>query len=248
MSQAPVLGRPTTISDDVWETAAKSLGPDKSLERIEAHAKYLFSTVTIFGTLLTGFGVVSVNRNIVENPRLLYVPLALVAVSLGLSMYAMTPSAGRVNINNLVDVREYMARRVLTRGIAIFVAGLLFAAAMLSIVPLFVRTNERAVTAAMTLETTRGEKADEISASIKVHNVPADTIVEVQAAVHQDGKDVPVYWQRSTRSGGGEVAAEFKVPAGAHVRQVKASVVATRGGKVIATDSLTLRVEPRATP
>jgi len=59
---------PPTVTDEVLSSAAKTLTPDKSLDRAESHAKYLFSTVTIFGTLLTGFGILSGNKAIARDP------------------------------------------------------------------------------------------------------------------------------------------------------------------------------------
>jgi hypothetical protein len=71
---------------------------------------------------VTGFGLFSSGAKAGVDPHALLWPITLVCLSLALSTYAMTPSAGRLNVNDLVAVRLYFERRVFFRGIAIFIA------------------------------------------------------------------------------------------------------------------------------
>jgi hypothetical protein len=51
----------------LWQDAASELTPAKSLARINDNAKFLAGSVTIVGTLFTGFGLLTIDA--VERPQ-----------------------------------------------------------------------------------------------------------------------------------------------------------------------------------
>jgi hypothetical protein len=53
------VGEPVSEDDEMWQTAAEALAPDKSLQRVEDKAKFVVSTVAVVGSILTGLGLVA---------------------------------------------------------------------------------------------------------------------------------------------------------------------------------------------
>lgn len=241
---------PPTTTDQILSTAAKTLAPDKSLERAESQAKYLFSTVTIFGTLLTGFGLLSGNKAIASQPGLLLVPLALICISLALSMYVLTPRPAVVNLDNLVDVERYFGKLIQSRGRAIFAAGILFALALISVIPIMAVANQNRVNATLTAKATRAADSDNISATFKYEGLPPGSQATVIAiATRTDGTTIPVFEQISKPQGGGDVSGDIAVPEKTEIKLLTIRAKATRDGSIIHDDSITLTLTPRpATP
>jgi hypothetical protein len=97
-----------------WQEAAAELAPAKSLDRMMANGRFVISTVTTVGVLLTGFGIVGVERLAGEPaPRLLAalsVPLAVVAVILAL--YSLLARSRDVNLDNLTEVQTFYTERL----------------------------------------------------------------------------------------------------------------------------------------
>lgn len=240
---------PPTVTDQVLSDAAKTLTPDKSLDRAESHARYLFSTVTIFGTLLTGFGVLSGNKAISREPWLLIVPLALLCISLALSMYVLTPQRGTVNLDNLVDVESYFGRLIRSRGRAIFAAGILFALALISIIPIIAFANRNLINATLTAKATRSADSDNISAAFKYEGLPPGTLATITAiATRTDGVTIPVFEQISKPHDGGDLTGDISMPEGTAIRQLTVHATATRDVTVVHDDKITLTLTPRPPP
>lgn len=240
---------PPTATDQILSTAAKTLAPDKSLERAESQAKYLFSTVTIFGTLLTGFGLLSGNKAIANQPALLTVPLALICISLALSMYVLTPRRGVVNLDNLVDVERYFGKLIQSRGRVILVAGILFALALISVIPIMAIANQNRINATLTAKATRATDSDNISATFKYEGLPPGSQATVTAiATRTDGTTIPVFEQISKSQGGGDFSGDIAVPEKTEVKLLTIRAKATHDGSSIHDDSITLTLTPRPPP
>jgi hypothetical protein len=243
------VGRVPALADEIWEAAAKSLSPDKSLERIETQARYLFSTVTVFGTLLTGFGLFSTGTRLGGDPRALLWPTVLVCLSLSLSMFALTPSTGRVNVNDLIEVRSYFARRLLLRGVAIFIAGLLFAAALLVVVPVVAHTTtiDRPTTT-VTMKQAHTKEGDDVSASIKVQTLPSGADVDITAVAIGAAGETPIFRQHALRRDGGEISAEFSMAVNGDARRLRVTVVGTVRSEKVVEDVIALDLLPPPAP
>ncbi len=240
---------PPTVTDQVLSDAARTLTPDRSLDRAEAHAKYLFSTVTIFGTLLTGFGLISGNPVIAHEPLLLIVPLSLVCISLALSMYVLTPSRDSVNLDNLVEVQVYFGRRIRRRGSAIFMAGVLFAIALILVIPIVAYGNRNVIKASLTAKATRTADTDNVAATFKYEALPPGVVANVSAtAKRTDGATVPVFEQISTIGDGGDLSGEISLPEGNVVKELVIDATAKRGMTVIHHDQIRLTLAPRPAP
>jgi len=59
MAEIIKYGTPPNEDDEYWLNEANNTTPEKSIERIDILGRYIFSTVSIIGTLLTGFNLLS---------------------------------------------------------------------------------------------------------------------------------------------------------------------------------------------
>src|SRR2546425_11268919 len=110
-----VVGRAATPEDDFWLAVAKKMTPEKSMERLDAHGKYLFSTVSIVGVLLTGFGVFSPSLEAKGLTPLLLIPVLLVCISLAVAMMGISPRTDRVNRSDINSVRSHYNEQIRRR-------------------------------------------------------------------------------------------------------------------------------------
>lgn len=231
----PVYGRPPTAADQVWIEARKEVAPAKSLARIQEHAKYLFTLVASLSTLLTGLGVVTAGS--LPHPGWVILPLALVCASLALAMYALTPRVSSVAVDNLASVRTHYSSAIRGRGNALFLAGLLFALALLSFAAVFPLLTKKAppvqpVIAAhpvMKLSGIPGNRC--VTAEVALSGLPHGTWTEVHlAGLKAEGQRwVPLASQVAYGSAEGKV--EVQLASTASYRDLRMTIVATQAGK-----------------
>ncbi len=89
-----VMGRPPDPTEQFWIDAATKITPetlDKSVERLDTHGKFLFSTVSVIGTLLSGFGILSPSGATVLHNKWILFPVGCACLSLALAMMGITP-------------------------------------------------------------------------------------------------------------------------------------------------------------
>ena len=234
-------------ADDALIEAAKALSPDKSIDRIESHAKYLFTLVGTVGTLLTGFSLFSTNNAFSRSPELLRWPLAFVCASLALAMIALTPWPSRVARDNLAEVRTFLNHRLLLRGLAILFAGLLFAAALMSVTFVGGRPAAGVATDGSTsLTVTRGDKGDDVKASVKVKALPPGSELAIAAtAVLADGTERTLLSRTTTVQHGGEAGFDVSVPALTGTKELRVTTTAKARHAVVYQETATVAVEPR---
>jgi hypothetical protein len=126
-----VQSRRKTVTDELLQSAALDLGPEKSLSRIEASAKLLIASVTVFGSVLGGFGALG-SDVVAEHPALAVPSVVLVAISLALAVWAVVPAPTAVNVDDLEDLRRYYSRQIAIRGWLVRIAGILFGFALVA--------------------------------------------------------------------------------------------------------------------
>ncbi len=139
-----IVGRPPTDMDAYLSSAAKELGPDKSLTRASESAKYVIANVSLVALVAGGFGIFSnAKGGFGEDPVLfgaivLFALAALIAAVVGLLPRTETG----LNSNNLVEVaaayKSAIAYRVLWARIA---TGALIVALLLGFVVFFVASS-----------------------------------------------------------------------------------------------------------
>lgn len=127
-----VKGEPTTSESGFWRDVGSRMDPEKAVERLDIHGKYLFSIVSVVSGLLTGFGIYSPQLSSVFRNPLIFLPVCLLAFSLMLAMIGITPQIKDVERFNIVSIKKYYRFQVLWRGWFIRLAGGAFALAILS--------------------------------------------------------------------------------------------------------------------
>jgi hypothetical protein len=115
------------------------VSPEKSLALLDDFAKWLFATAAVVGTLGASFGVSSANTLTGEGKRMFAYAVACIGVSLGLAALARLPLRIRVNRYSDVSLAARVATLTKRRGRLLFLAALLFAAALIlaGLSPLF---------------------------------------------------------------------------------------------------------------
>jgi hypothetical protein len=115
----------------MWAAAAKEITPPKALARIDTKSGFVFSNITLIGTVLAGFGVLTGTAGRLAS----YEPLTLAAlwilvVAVLAALVANLPSIrSHIDPENLTEVRRFYTRNIAVRGWLTRVALFLFAVA-----------------------------------------------------------------------------------------------------------------------
>lgn len=187
MSRKPtktaVAGTPPTRQDQFWLASVQSMTPDKSLERIETHGKYLFSTCAVFTTLLSGFGLLQPTSLLALSPLFLAATFVLICVSLALAIWAVTPRVDRVNLNDVNSIRKHFVNQIRYRGAILKWAVVCFASGLLvlGLAVVFVHGRAPGVSpTSLKLSPTTGSNVS-VSGSFQFFNVIPGARVQVEA-------------------------------------------------------------------
>jgi hypothetical protein len=112
---------------------ADELTPVKSLARLDAATARVVTTVTVVGTLLTGFGLAAAGLPGIDGAAevlaVCSVVLAVLAVLCALIAQTLTVTRG-LNTNNLLDVGKWYERRFVVRAPLTQVASVLLVVAV----------------------------------------------------------------------------------------------------------------------
>jgi hypothetical protein len=133
-----VIGKPPAPEDKADFAASANLAPDKSLQRVQELAKFVFSSVAVVGTLLTGLGLFTDLGDVLENSAILPLPWGEVPVAvaaLGLSLFfasvALWPKMSSVDLSRPKEVNGWYRRQIRRRGVAMIASLFLFSGAIL---------------------------------------------------------------------------------------------------------------------
>ena len=186
--RAKIVGQRPGVLDRVLLDEAKKLSPENSMTRLDTHGKYLFATVSVVGTLLTGLGVFSPSA---RTPTVwLLLPIALACVSLALAMMGITPRTAELNTQSLTDLRAHFNRQLRRRGRFITAAGITFALSLLSVgVVLLVSSHGGDPIASRSLRLSRKGDTTTLSSNIEMRSLPQTASIEAEVFGLTDGKD-----------------------------------------------------------
>ena len=108
-----------------WMQLAQELVPSKSLARMNESAKFIVSTVSLVGAVLTGFGLVASARIGSSNAAVAaaVVSLGSTVIALLLALTFLRQRVGELNIRNLIEVRSWYDAQW-NRGWMVIVAGM----------------------------------------------------------------------------------------------------------------------------
>lgn len=115
------------------QSSAEQLTQERSLDRLETFDKYLFSIVSVVGTLLVGFGLYRASAGAGLRSLALLIPVALVCLSLGFAVLALVPRLKKLNIRSQSAIEELYSSLIVRRGRYTLTAGLLFAAGLFAV-------------------------------------------------------------------------------------------------------------------
>jgi hypothetical protein len=181
------VGKIPNEEDIFWIEMAGKITPEKSIERLDDHAKYLFSTISIVGTLLTGFGIFSCGEtNVLHNPWII-IPVALACLSLALSMMGITPKVERLNRHDINSVRDYYNNQIIRRGRFIFWAGVAFSLSLLSVaVVLALPLKTPPVTSAISINLADADGKTKLIGKIDFQNMPLSGTADTEITGYKD--------------------------------------------------------------
>ncbi|MGA2362991.1 MAG: hypothetical protein ABSG73_11095 [Candidatus Aminicenantales bacterium] len=215
MDEKTQIGRPPDEEDKYWLEQANTITPEKSIERIDAHGKYLFSTVSIVGTLLTGFGLFSPSGSAVLRTPWLVVPVLFACLSLALAMMGITPRLDKVSRRDIISIRNHYNNLIRKRGRFVFWGGVFFSLSLLSvaiILPTSLNTSDFNPTISVRFMG-GGEKAV-LTTKVEFQRLPRSGMIETNIFGYSDLKEgiKPTILFRdisqANRSGNTTVAAE----------------------------------------
>lgn len=190
MNAATHVGKRPEEEDKFWLEAAKNITPEKSIERIDAHGKYLFGTVSIVGTLLTGFGIFSpLGATVLRSPWIV-IPVILACLSLAFAMMGITPNLDRVYRRDIISIRNYYNNLIRRRGRFIFLGGVFFSLSLLSVaVVLAPSLNQSSLSPAISVRFIgAGEKAV-LTGKIEFQQLPRLGMIETEISGYSDLKE-----------------------------------------------------------
>jgi hypothetical protein len=184
------VGEPPNDEDEFWLQVANNISPEKSLERLDAHGKYLFGTVSVVGTLLTGFGIFSPSGATVLRSIWIVIPILLACLSLAFAMMGITPELSKVNRQDINSVRKYYNDLIRRRGRFIFLGGLFFALSLISIVvvlPISLKVSSLSPIISVRLVGV-GEKAS-LTGKVEIQKLPRNALSETEIFGYVDLKE-----------------------------------------------------------
>ena len=128
------MGEAPTPEDNYWlSVASNDLTPDKSLQRISDKIGFIFTNLTLAGTVLAGAGIIAgVQARTREHPALLLAMIVLIFASVAAAMVANLPSMrSEINPSDPVAIRRYYEGAIRRKGWLTRFAMLFFSAALI---------------------------------------------------------------------------------------------------------------------
>lgn len=128
------MGEVPTPEDTYWlSVASNDLAPDKSLQRISDKIGFIFTNLTLAGTVLAGAGIIAgVRAKPGEHPALLLAMIILVFASVATALVANLPSMrSEINPSDPVAIRRYYEGAIRWKGWLTRFAMLFFSAALI---------------------------------------------------------------------------------------------------------------------
>jgi hypothetical protein len=228
------MARPSA-EDEYWYDAAQKLTPDKSLERTQTLANFVFTNVAVVGTLLGGLGLVADKAGgIRDAPEVFGVslPVLLVGASLLAASVAVWPKLSALKHNQVGEIKSWYEGQILRRGIAVIVALTLFSAAI--VVATLYYSDPAVGDVAVSAAVTHGEKP-KLDVTVEATGVSSSAVTSTRVV---QGASSALFDStgRANASGALKVSASVEGKAGGGRFHVTA--VVKDGSEVIAEKSL----------
>lgn len=254
----PIVGTPPTPQQKAAFAAAANLAPEKSLARIQELAKFVFSSVAVIGTLLTGLGLFTDLGKVLENSWAIGdvpLPVALAGISLFCASCAIWPKMSTVDLSRLDQVEAWYRRQILRRGIWMTLSLALFSAAILFATLTGVDVGEAPARPIVSGSWKGPSKEATARVVASAEEVPDDwAMVTVVRGREHGGRWITLFHDWARPSGSGELAVEGEVQTGARFNKILATGRLysegegrqLRGESVMVLKSTHVRKHPRA--
>jgi hypothetical protein len=232
-----VRGRPPTPEQEVWLAAGEAMTPERSLEAGAALGRFVFSSVAVIGTVITGVGLAKPASGVLT-------PLTavLITVSLVFAVVALTPTLGRVNPSDLRQVRRSYRRRITVRGVCAMLSAVGLAGAIVAAAWTGLRDQDRPVSSITAAITGHGANA-KLSASVAIRELSHGSVAEVAVdGVTADDDETRLCSSVWRNNRGGSVTAACDVNGLSAYRQIQISTVVHSDGQRLLSGSSSLTV------
>lgn len=231
-----VYGRRPSADELRWRAAAAEITPAKSLERIEAKATFVFSSVALIGTIVAGFGVLSgASSRLAEYRPWTEAATGLLGAALACALIATLPSLrSRMRTQDVETVRRYYTFNIYVRGWLTRLALLLFTAAFAIALWLLFVAGDQAYPA-LGLQWIHGASGSRVLAGqVSGENLPPGARVDTWlVAVNADGGEKVIAQAVSTVGGTGKLEVDMAVEQAPAAAFYRLSVTLTSQGETV---------------
>lgn len=237
MTAEVVVGRPPTPSEAATLTAATTLTLDKALDRVDATARLVLSTLALVGVVLTGFGLVSdVSTRLRANTDLYLLPLGLAVLAAVLALLALVPWFSRANPANLTAVDRFLRKLVLVRGVLVTaaMAVLLLAVVLAGKTALF-DASRLSLSPTMSVSRAQTAEGETLNVTAKMSGAPDGSVARLRLG--EDGEIL------SSQRVGASGAVDMSVTVDSPAAETEVVFTLTEGDETVTTARLGL-VEP----
>jgi hypothetical protein len=203
-----------TPDDQIWQEASAQLAPAKSLERTNDNARSLAASLGLISSLITGVGLLSIDR---LRSNFAALTLVEIAAALGaggvlLSVIALIFREKTVHLGNLDEVKAWYTSQE-RRGWILTVAGaLLVAGILVGVVGSGVAVLSTQPTSSLSLQLSGNGSDKMISAKIAIDGLMPGTRVDSQVIGQRANSMVTLFQNVSLADSTGKVDLTGDVP------------------------------------
>ena len=231
-----VQGRLPTLEELRWRAASAEITPAKSLDRIEAKATFVFTSVALIGTIITGFGLMSgVSSRLTQYRPWAEALYGLLGGALACALIATLPSLrSRMRTLDVKTVRRYYTVSIRVRGWLTRIALLAFSFAFaIALSLLFVTNGQESPT--LELQWTLGASNSRVlSGQFSEENLPPGASADARlVAIAADGEQVLLAEAVSTVGETGKLQVDMVVPNAPAAGLYRLSVSLTNHGAIV---------------
>lgn len=228
---AVTTGAPPTPVEKVEFAAAANLSPEKSLTRIQELAKFVFASVSVVGTLLTGLGVFTDLGDVLEESWKLPSPFADVPVAvaaLGLSLlfasFALWPKLSSIDLTRPAEVKAWYTRQIYRRGLWMTASLAFFSLAIL--VAAFTGSGRAELPKKPAISASWTGLGDEgtVKVTATAEDVPSSwSMITVVRGYRLKGKSTAIFRDRTRPNASGELSVSGEVGVGPRFKRIEAT-------------------------
>jgi hypothetical protein len=238
----PVVGVRPTPDDTFWQGSIQQMTPDKSMATLDSQARWIFTSVGVIGTALTGFTILAATR-LQAAPWWLTGPtVVLTAASLVLAALALVPDTGQFHAANLTEVQDTWNRDIRTRRWKVRLSSITFAVAIaFAATTALVVNSQPSQDGVTTLQVAGTDASEALSATVTLSSLPAGASISttVQGS-NASGTKMTLFTDNTTADATGSAKVTASVPNVSSFLQFFVTSTVTSNRAVVRTETATL--------